>query len=90
MTSMCVCLSVRACVCVCVCVRVRACMCVPECTYVHARIPMHVVCMQVCLCVRVWVGVDACYLYYQEYHFDSQASNKVTIFMLTHLQCIIY
>ena len=45
----------------------------------------HVVCMQVCLCVRVWVGVDACYLYYQEY----QASNKVTIFMLTHLQCII-
>ena len=59
---------------------------VPECTYVHACIPVHVVCMQVCLCVRVWVGVDACYLYYQEYHFDSQASKKVTIFML---QCII-
>ena len=40
-----------------------ACVCVPECTYVHARIPVHVVCMQLCLCVRVWVGVDACYLY---------------------------
>ena len=76
--------------CVCVCVHVFVCVCMRVCprVYVHA----HYTCacdMQVCLCVRVRVGVDGCYLYYQEYHFGSQASNKVTIFMLTHLQCII-
>ena len=38
---------------VCVCVRMRVCV---SRVYGHARIPVHVVCMQVCLCVRVWVG----------------------------------
>ena len=60
---------------VCVCPSVCACTCACVCG-IHAS-------------VFVWGGwVHACYLYYQEYHCGSQANDKVTIFMLTHLEYI--
>ena len=58
------------CVCVCVCPQV----------YGHARIPVHVACMQFSVCVQVGGGCNA--IYTIKSTILAVGSNKVTIFHL--------